>query len=165
MLGPIGNEERETYDKLLSNMSDKQKELLDKYLRLYCERIFKMQCKRFEAGFQIGLAIALGCRIGGADAEAFCSGYGCYGGYLSAPAICGVAKVSVCGVYYAREAAYVHGYSLHIFAEVQFGIAPAYSGGVQHYIGATVEFYQVVEAFYSVIGGHVDAFAYNIVGI
>ena len=58
LLGPIGNEERETYDKLLSNMSDKQKELLDKYLRLYCERIFKMQCKRFEAGFQIGLATA-----------------------------------------------------------------------------------------------------------
>ena len=56
LLGPIGNEERETYDKLLSNMSDEQKELLDKYLRLYCERVFGMQCRRFELGFKAGLS-------------------------------------------------------------------------------------------------------------
>ena len=55
LLGPIGNEERETYDKLLSNMSDEQKELLCRYLRLYGERVFRMQCRRFELGFKAGL--------------------------------------------------------------------------------------------------------------
>ena len=37
LLEPIGTAEREAYDKLLSDMSDEQKQLLDRYLRLYCE--------------------------------------------------------------------------------------------------------------------------------
>ena len=57
LLEPIGTAEREAYDKLLSDMSDEQKQLLDRYLRLYCEWIFKMQTKRFDAGFKAGIVL------------------------------------------------------------------------------------------------------------
>lgn len=55
LLEPYSNKEKESYDKLCEELTDKQKKLLNTYLHLYAERIFKMQDKRFNAGFRAGM--------------------------------------------------------------------------------------------------------------
>lgn len=57
MLDRIGKKEQAAYDKLTKSLTNEQYKLLDDYLRLYCLRIFKMQYKRFDCGFRIGLEI------------------------------------------------------------------------------------------------------------
>lgn len=57
LLEPKCNDEKEAYDKLCAELKSEQLELLNKYLHLYAERIFKMQNKRFDAGYKAALKI------------------------------------------------------------------------------------------------------------
>lgn len=57
LLEPISKTENETYDKLLADLTERQKQLLNKYLHLYAERIYDMQDKRYNYGFKVGMYI------------------------------------------------------------------------------------------------------------
>lgn len=53
-LEPKGKRECKAYDKLIDSLNSKQKQLLDRYLHLYAERIFNSQHKRYIAGYKAG---------------------------------------------------------------------------------------------------------------